>query len=182
MSHLYPLAETAAEALSSPEPAARTRADAEHLAGSTEVLRLETEWLTPGEDQAAETAGEAAAVFGRGFVQTYEDEAGAPVYAVTYWKLAGPIAAESPAELAEPAKTPKTKASASPTNTPGEDDTDDLYFKGGRTRRRKRKRYVDPRQLDLFVQADTRGYERRDPSNPDIILTDEEGDGTTFGG
>lgn len=179
MSHLYPLAETAAEALSSPEPAARTRADAERLAGATEVLRLETEWLTPGEDQAAEMAGEAAAVFGLGFVQTYEDETGAPVYAVTYWKLAGPIVADAPAE---PAKTPKAKAARPPSKKTGEDDTDDLYFKGGRTRRRKRKRYVDQRQLDLFVQADTRGYERRDPSNPDIILTDEEGDGTTFGG
>lgn len=181
MSHLYPLAETAAQALASPEPAARTRADAERLAGATEVLSLETDWLTPGEDDAAETAREVASAFGRGFVQTYEDEAGAPVYAVTYWKLAGPI---QPAKPPPPDTSKKAARRKSGKTAPAktEDDTDDLYFRAARTRRRKRRRYVDPRQLDLFLQADTSGYERRDPDNPGTILTDEEGDGTTFGG
>ena len=36
--------------------------------------------------------------------------------------------------------------------------------------------------MDLFVSPDQRGYEHKDPNNPNTMLTDEEGDDTTFGG
>ena len=38
------------------------------------------------------------------------------------------------------------------------------------------RRHIHTRQIDL------RGYEREDPNNPNTMLTEEEGDGTTFGG
>ena len=167
MSHLYPLAVSAAEALASPEPAARTRYDAEALADGQAITGLETEWLTPDETEAAALETAADAALGAGFVQRYEDAAGAPVYAVTYWKLAP-----------GPAKKP-----APPPETPTEQDhTDELYFRRRPARRRRKTRKPDPRQLDLFAQGpDQKGYEYPDPSNPDVILAEEEGDGTAFG-
>ncbi|MEL6324166.1 MAG: hypothetical protein AAFQ84_08055, partial [Pseudomonadota bacterium] len=83
---------------------------------------------------------------GDGFVQRYEDQAGAPVLAVTYWKLADGEVVRPPAPVPELERTV-------------EDTTDDLYFKAGRTRKR-RKRKIDPRQLDLFGVAAPEG----DPS------------------
>jgi len=71
---------------------------------------------------------------------------------------------------------------ASPPASAQGDHTDDLYFRGGRTRKRRRAPRTDPRQLDLFTGPDQQGYEHPDPDNPGIVLTDEEGDGTTFGG
>lgn len=173
MSHLYPLAETAAGALESPEPAARTRPDAERFSPEREIVALETEWLEPGEGEAETLASKAAAALGQGFVQVYEDAEGRPVYAVTFWKLGKPVKRKE-----TPAPKPRRKPARSDTAA---DDTDDLYFKQGRTRRR-RKRHVDPRQLDLFLSPDLSGYDRKAPDNPDIILAEEEGDGTTFGG
>ena len=76
---------------------------------------------------------------GHGFVQNYEDGSGNTVLAVTYWKLA---------------KTPKkSKPKARPIPEPDpnqEDHTDDLYFKSGRTKKGRRKTFVDPNQMDLF--------------------------------
>ena len=175
MSHLYPLAETACEALTEDRPAVRTRADAERAAKGTEVLSLKTDWVTAESEEADQMAARAAAGLSQGFVQTYEDAAGKPVYAVTYWHLAGPIGTEDP-------ETPKRKKKASkskPETAAAEDHTDDLYFRGKRTKRRGRKKYIDPRQMDLFMEADARGYEHKDNG---AMITDEEGDGTTFGG
>lgn len=180
MAHLYPLAQSADEALAPARPTARTRYDAERLANGTPVEALQTDWL--GHDALPATASEASITAARsaGFVQVYEDEDGAPTYAVTYWLLQGPIGdpveveAEPPAP--RPPRTPKPE-------TITEDHTDDLYFRAGRTRAaRRRRRYVDPRQLDLFLAPDQRGYEHADPNNPNVMLNDEEGDGTTFGG
>ncbi|MEO1101942.1 MAG: hypothetical protein AAFW65_08865 [Pseudomonadota bacterium] len=171
MSHLYPLAASAAEALASPEPAARTRHEAEALAGEVTIGALETEWISPGDDTPEISDDAAEAGVGAGFVQRYEDAAGAPVYAVTYWKLE---TASKKKKASRPAKAPAKKA---------EDDTDELYFRSGRTKPRKKRRgpKIDPRQLDLFPGPDQKGYEYRDPDNPGVIIADEEGDGTSFG-
>lgn len=45
-----------------------------------------------------------------------------------------------------------------------------------------RRKSADHRQLDLFSGPDQRGYEVADPFNPAVILTEEEGDGASFGG
>lgn len=167
MGHLYPLAADARSAISGAVHAARTRGDAERLAGDVVVEKLETEWLTLTLEEAEALLARADAVAGDGFVQRYEDEQGNPVLAITYWKVSdcAPSSAPPPPKPAEP------------------DHTDDLYFKAGRTRKRKsrRRRPVDPRQLDLFTGPDQQGFEYRDPNNPAVIIPEEEGDGTTFG-
>ncbi|MEM1106349.1 MAG: hypothetical protein AAGH87_08145 [Pseudomonadota bacterium] len=177
MSHLYPLAEDARGALDLSAPVARTRFDAERLGAGAQVLKLTTEWISETEGDLALSDVEAQAASGRGFIQAYEDEAGRPVYAVTYWQMDGPVGtapdpdAASEAGEAEPAEpVPDVEAD--------EDHTDDLYFRVRRGRR-QRKPYVDPRQLDLFIRPDGRGFEHAEGG---AVITDEEGDGTTFGG
>jgi len=142
MSHEYPLATSAAAALESPEKAALTRAEAEALAGDMVVASLETEWITPKEGDVIAIMDKADAGPGKGYVQRYEDAKGAPVLAVTYWKL------EKPKKVK--AKPKPKKAEAKP--APAEDHTDDLYFRSGRTKKSRRRVYVDPRQLDLFLE------------------------------
>ena len=141
MSHLYPIAETAEDALERATLAALTRYDAEALAEGHNILKLETEWITPASDDVVGIMEAADAGPGKGFVQRYEDEKGAPVLAVTYWKL-GDIAAK-PAKPKPPPSKPSTD----------EDHTDDLYFRHGRTKPSKRggrKKFIDPRQMDMF--------------------------------
>lgn len=143
MSHLYPIAETAADALNEAKLAALTRYEAEALADGREILCLETEWLSPKGDNLNEIIDAAEAGPGLGFVQHYEDEKGAPVLAITYWKLGSALAA------------PKQK-SPEPPAEPTEDHTDDLYFRDGRTkpfRKHRRKKFVDPRQMDMFASG-----------------------------
>lgn len=138
MSHAYPLGKTARAALKSAKEAARTRYEAEDLAGDVDIASLETEWITPSEKDLPKILEQAEANPGHGFVQHYEDGSGNTVLAVTYWKLA---------------KTRKKKPAPKPvpTSPPADDDdTDDLYFKSGRTKKSRRKRYVDPNQMDLF--------------------------------
>ena len=144
MSHLYPIAESAADALERAELVALTRYEAEALAGDREIERLETEWLTPPTDDVIAMMDTADAGPGQGFVQRYENEKGDPILAVTYWKLGGP------------AKAKKTIALPASPQDPENDHTDDLYFREGRTkpaRKRRRKKYVDPRQIDMFPPA-----------------------------
>ena len=76
---------------------------------------------------------------GHGFVQHYEDGKGNTVLAVTYWKLA-----KTPKK---PKPKPRPVAAPDPN---AEDHTDDLYFKSGRTKKSRRRRHVDPNQMDLF--------------------------------
>lgn len=180
MSHLYPLAETAMEALAEDRPAVRTLAEAERRAGGASILRLRTDWISAGDLDEETRVRLANAGLSQGFVQTYEDEEGEPVYAVTYWELEGPLDTSPPHVPAPPTEPAEPKPRARP--KAGEDHTDDLYFRGGRTRKRKRRVYVDPRQMDLFVSPDMSGYEHADPGNKSVIINDEEGDGTTFGG
>jgi hypothetical protein len=139
MSHAYPLGKTALDALKNAQSAARTRYEAEELAEDVAIASLETEWITPAEKDLAKILEQAETNPGHGFVQNYEDGSGNTVLAVTYWKLA---------------KTPKKpKPKPRPIQDPDpnqEDHTDDLYFKSGRTKKSRRKRFVDPNQMDLF--------------------------------
>ena len=139
MSHAYPLGKTARDALKNAREAARTRYEAEDLADGVVIKALETEWLTPKEKELAKFLELAEANPGHGFVQHYEDGSGNPVLAVTYWKLGK--AAAKPKPKPKPAPAPDAEA---------DDHTDDLYFRSGRTKKSRRKRFVDPNQMDLF--------------------------------
>lgn len=180
MSLAYPLARSGDDALTGVNKAARTRYDAEEVADGTPVIALETEWLNPDGADVPALLKQAESGEAKGFIQVYEDADGKPVLAVTYWKLgetATPTARKTP--KADPKPEP-----AAPRPKPEkteEDHTDDLYFRHARSRRSRRKA-SDPRQMDLFISPDPRGYEHKDPNNPNTMLTDEEGDGTTFGG
>ncbi|MGB3626035.1 MAG: hypothetical protein WA989_09405 [Henriciella sp.] len=183
MSLAYPLAKTAEDALKGGDLAARTRYQAEELAGDTPILALETEWLKPPSTDVPALIRQAEAGEAKGFIQIYEDADAKPVLAVTYWKLGKTPAKKKAAAKPEPEPKPKTSKPKAKQKPEELDHTDDLYFRHGRTRpSRKRKKHVDPRQMDLFVSPDQRGYEHKDPNNPNTMLTDEEGDGTTFGG
>ena len=139
MSHAYPLGKTARDALKNAKAAARTRYEAEDLAEDVTVASLETEWLTPSAKELPKILEQADINPGQGFIQNYEDAAGKTVLAVTYWKLA------------KAAKKPKAKPKPAKETAPAEEDhTDDLYFKSGRTKKSRRKKFVDPNQLDLF--------------------------------
>ncbi len=147
MSHSYPLAKNAKAAIKPGLTSARTRAEAETLAPDHEIDSLQTDWLPMSE-------ADAQALFDRkdeedtasGFLQRYEDEKGGPVVAVTYWKIVAKAPKKAP-------KAPQT-APKEPRNAPelpetaSKDHTDDLYFRRGRTKPRRKK--VDPNQMDLF--------------------------------
>ncbi|MEM9376774.1 MAG: hypothetical protein AAGA72_11185 [Pseudomonadota bacterium] len=139
MSHLYPIGKTARDALIHARGAARTRYEAEDLSGDIAIAALETEWITPSAKELTKMLEQAEANPGQGFVQNYEDASGNTVLAITYWKLA------------KAAKQPKPKPKPIPAPSANDDDhTDDLYFKSGRTKKPRRKRYIDPNQMDLF--------------------------------
>lgn len=139
-SHAYPLATSLEDALSPEAKAARTRGEAEEIASGAVVECLSTDWLnvTDEEAEAHLKAADSEAIAAHGHLQRYEDNQGKPVLAVTWWKLV-------------PATSTKATRKKKPTaeKPPAEDHTDDLYFRSGRTKPRRR-RYVDPRQLDLF--------------------------------
>ena len=140
MSHTYPLGKTARDALAKAEQSARTRYEAEDLVAEThEVLALETEWLTPKAKQLQTWLDQADANPAQGFVQRYEDADGQPVLAVTYWKTR-PKRKAVIKQFTDTPPRPETVA----------DHTDDLYFRQGRTKTRKRPPKLDPNQMDLF--------------------------------
>jgi hypothetical protein len=181
MSLAYPLATSGKDALTGTGEAARTRYEAEGLAGETPIVSLETEWIEPASDEVTALLKQAESGEAKGFVQVYEDAESRPVLAVTYWKLGEPVKRKA----AKATQPPPEKAATKPTRKTqksGEDHTDDLYFRHARTRKPRRSKPADPRQMDLFISPDQRGYEHKDPNNPNTMLTDEEGDGTTFGG
>lgn len=142
MSHIYPLARTARDAVAAAERAARTRADAVDAAGGDTVIDLETEWLTLDSDEVDDMLDKADAGPGHGFLQRYEDASGNIVLAVTYWKLA-------PATIINPIPASEDTPPATTTTAVEEEDhTDDLYFRSPASRRKSRP--VDPNQLDMF--------------------------------
>ncbi|MEM7458700.1 MAG: hypothetical protein AAF331_04475 [Pseudomonadota bacterium] len=145
MSHAYPIGKTARDALKNAQDAARTRYEAEELAEDLAIAALDTEWITPAAKDLAKILEQAEQNPGQGFVQHYEDGDGNTVLAVTYWKIA-----KTP-------KKPKPKPRAIAEPDPNQEDhTDDLYFKSGRTKKSRRKKTVDPNQMDLFGESKTK--------------------------
>lgn len=115
--------------------AARTRAEAESLAGGQMIIALQTDWITVPAETQERILKEAESGPGHGFIQTYENLEGSPVLAVTYWKI-------------EPAQEPVMTHREAGAQPDLEDETDDLYFKQRPSSRRKKG--PDPNQLDLF--------------------------------
>ncbi len=138
MSQAFPVAGSLEEALSGHVPAARTKAEAARAAAPRLIARLETSWLHLPPQEASRLFEAAGPNGAQGHIQRYEDTAGHAVVAVSWWKLADPGTARQPDPAPEIA----------PTATAG-DHTDDLYFRRGRTKPKRRK-VVDPNQLDLF--------------------------------
>ena len=145
MSQTYPLGRSALDALAKATLAARTRYEADALAGDKAVIAaLETEWVTPAADDLDGLLKQADENPAKGFIQHYEDANDNKVLAITYWKLV-------PAKTSK-AKKQKTKSPTSPkpASEVEVDHTDDLYFKAGRTRQKRRRAKPDPNQMDLF--------------------------------
>ena len=147
MSHVFPLAANGEAALDADVPAVRTRREADALAAGlgTTVIALETEWMEVSETEADAIISRAEGAVGKGFVQRYEDETGRPVLAVTFWRTSDGLSEPDAGEL---------RAAGASSEPPREDHTDDLYFRGGRTKRQRAPRHADPRQLDLFPGRD----------------------------
>lgn len=146
MSHFYPLAISVEDALTPGHPVARTRAEAERLSNGKVIHSLETEWLNVSEADLPKMLAKAEATEGSGFVQRYEDSSGAPVLAITYWNLSAKVS-----ETKSKKASASTETVASEAAPAGEDHTDDLYFRSGRTKPR-RKSKIDPNQMDLFSE------------------------------
>lgn len=137
MSLIYPVANDARAALTGPQGEARTKAEAREIAGGE--VTLETDWLKPDPDEADDLSGAVQLAISHGAAQIYESDDGQPVVAVSYWK---------PVVIPEPVPAPA--AEPAPASGPvREDHADDLYFRHGRTKKKKPEQ-VDPNQLDLF--------------------------------
>ena len=142
MSHAFPIAIRLEDALKPGVKAARTRAEAEAMVPGHKVDSLATDWMDVTEEEAEAYLSSPTGEEGpHGHLQKYEDNEGKPVLAVTWWKLV------DQAEIMPLPKAPGKKPAAE--KPPVEDHTDDLYSRSGRTKTR-RKRYIDPRQMDLF--------------------------------
>lgn len=142
MSLSYPVARSLEDALKPDAPAARSRREAMTFAKGLAVEGLETSWLHLPDAEADALFKALGADGPAGHLQRYEDTLGHSVIAVSWWKMVDPAAVTAPEKRAfEPPAPPPP---------PVEDDhTDDLYFRRGRTKTR-RKKPVDPNQLDLF--------------------------------
>lgn len=143
MSHAYPIAPDALTALNEADLAARTRYEAEEAVPDSYIELLATEWLTPSPAEIEAWLRRIQEGPGHGFVQQYEDAAGQPVFAITYWKVVQAKGSEAKALPPEPVASGVAEAE------PEEDDTDDLYFKQKKPRGRQKP--VDKNQLDLFA-------------------------------
>lgn len=144
MSLAYPIARSLEEAVAPGVKTARTRREAASLSPGFRVEGLETGWLHLPEAEALALLGAQGADGPAGHLQRYEDTSGHVVIAVSWWLIADP---KSPPR-AKPAPPPEPAAPATAEEI-GNDHTDDLYFRRGRTRTRRRKP-ADPNQLDLF--------------------------------
>jgi len=135
---LFPIAATPREALDAgPDSGARTIAEARELAKGP--VALVSDWLRPSPAEAADVQRKAESGIARGFVQVYEDAKGRPVIAVTYWKPG--------AEKAPPAPRARPTQAA---GAPPEDHTDDLYFTKADAKAKRKRKAIDPNQLDMF--------------------------------
>lgn len=146
MSLAYPIARSLEEATQPGARFARTQREAATLSPGFRIDGLETSWLHLTEADAAALIAAQSAEGPAGHVQRYEDTSGHVVVAISWWKLLAPgekpaAAKPSPSEVAmPPAPLPPEKP----------DHTDDLYFRRGRTKVRRKKAH-DPNQLDLFA-------------------------------
>jgi len=140
MSIAYPIARSLEEATLPGAKIARTQREAASLAPGMKVEGLETSWLHLTEAEATALLAAQGADGPAGHIQRYEDTSGHAVVAVSWWKLVDP-------KQARRAKAPSPPAAE--TQQEKSDHTDDLYFRRGRTKPKRRKR-VDPNQLDLF--------------------------------
>lgn len=136
MSLTYPIAENGRKALTDPRGLARTKAEASLEAG--QAVSFETDWLRPGEEDAAALQTVLMTAISQGAAQIYEAEKGGLVIAISYWKLTG-----FP-------ELPEVRVKAGESRQPREDHADDLYFRRGRTKTGMKKE-TDPNQLDLFA-------------------------------
>lgn len=140
MSLAYPVARSLEDALKPDAPTARSRRGAMAFANGLALEGLETSWLHLPEAEADALFKALGADGAAGHLQRYEDSSGHVVIAVSWWKMVDPSDVRPPEKRAfEPAPEP----------APSDDHTDDLYFRRGRTKSRRRKP-VDPNQLDLF--------------------------------
>ncbi|MFN7055704.1 hypothetical protein [Hyphomonas sp.] len=140
MSLAYPIARTLEEAIKPGVKSARSLREAAAVTGGLKVDGLETSWLHLPPEEADALFRAISAEGPAGHLQRYEDTSGHTVLAVSWWKLADPSA---PAKPLSPASKP------APARAAEGDHTDDLYFRRGRTKTRRR-RPADPNQLDLF--------------------------------
>jgi len=137
MSLAYPIARTLEDAVAPGAKVARSMREAAALSPGFVITGLETSWLHLPEEEANALFSKLGADGAAGHLQRYEDNSGHVVIAVSWWKRVDPNAA--PPDPEPRAQTPE----ADP------DHTDDLYFRRGRTKVRRRKP-ADPNQLDLF--------------------------------
>ncbi len=174
MSHVFPLATTAEEALKDSSPKVRTKREANDQKKAEYTLQgLVHDWIRLPQEDDSELKKLAEKGRDIGFVQSYEDaETAEIVYAVTYWKLMLE-AIEVPPTKTAPTELPKPE-SKKPSNPP-------ITTRNPKKTKKRKPVKRDGRQLELFSGPDQQGYERRDPNNPKIILAFEEGDGTSFG-
>ena len=157
---LFPIAATSREALDAePEAGARTIAEArERVKGP--VARV-SDWLRPAPAEAEALQRKAEQGISRGFVQIYEDAKGRPVIAVTYWKPGGEK--QPPAPRSRP-----TQAAV-----PAEDHTDDLYFTKADAKAKRKRKAIDPNQLDMFGLGQKNATDADSPG-PGGVIVDED--------
>ena len=146
MSLSYPIARSLEEATLPGAKIARTQREAADLSPGFAVEGLETSWLHLTEEEASTLLGAQGADGPAGHIQRYEDTSGRVVVAVSWWKLC------APGQKRAAAKRAKAEIPMPPPPPPADkaDHTDDLYFRRGRTKVR-RKKPADPNQLDLFA-------------------------------
>ncbi len=142
MSLAYPIARSLEEATLPGVKTARLLSEAVSLAPGYRVERLETGWLHLPEAEAIALLAAQGADGPAGHLQRYEDTSGHIVIAVSWWLIADPKSPPKPKPA--PQRPLETAAPSS-----AADHTDDLYFRRGRTKTRRRKT-ADPNQLDLF--------------------------------
>jgi len=147
MSLAYPIACSLEEAIAPGVRTARTQSEAVSLSPGFRVEGLETGWLHLPEDQARALLSSQGADGPAGHIQHYEDTSGHVVIALSWWLIADPKSPPRPKPA--PSALPEPEAPAGETSA---DHTDDLYFRRGRTKTRRRKP-ADPNQLDLFKSA-----------------------------
>jgi hypothetical protein len=157
---LFPIAANPRDALDAePDAGARTIAEARELAKGP--VALVSDWLRPMPTEAEELQRKAEQGISRGFVQVYEDAKGRPVIAVTYWKPGAEKVAPAP-------RTQPAQETAAP-----EDHTDDLYFTKAEAKAKRKRKAIDPNQLDMFGLGQKNATDL-DAPGPGGVIVDED--------